>query len=128
MLFTWIDRTSMLSHATLVGLIFTISSNVLASDGSQIRLLPAETSLVGSESTQRFIVEAVVDGRYVGELSGATFESSNPAVAAVDSGGVVRPTGDGEGTITVTVDDRHATANVVVTKFTEPFTWSFGHH
>jgi hypothetical protein len=93
---------------------------------SGLRLLPAETVLVGPESSQRLIVEAHRDGKSVGDgTASATFTSSNPAVATVDAGAIVRPVGDGEATITATVDGQQATGKVTVTKTKEPFTWSF---
>jgi hypothetical protein len=93
------------------------------------RLLPAETVLIGPESSQRLLVEARVDGKFVADATGqATFASSNPAVATVDAAGIVRPVGDGEATLMATVDGKQAAAKVIVARFKEPFTWSFGNH
>jgi hypothetical protein len=96
---------------------------------SQLTLLPAETFLVGPESSQRLVVEAIAVGKIIGELTGAAqFTSSDSSIATVDAHGIVRPAGDGEATITATVDGQQATAKVVVTKFNEPFAWSFRNH
>jgi hypothetical protein len=101
-------------------------STVIESD---FRILPTETKLIGPESSQRLVVESVSGGKFVGEATAnATFASSNSAVATVDPSGIVRPVGDGEATITATVDGRQATAKVTVTKFKDPFTWSFRNH
>ncbi len=95
----------------------------------ELTLLPADTALIGPESSQRLVVESASDGKFTGDVTAkASFASSNPAVATVDAAGMVRPAGDGEATMTATVDGRQATAKVVVTKFKEPFTWSFRNH
>ena len=44
----------------------------------------------------------------------AEFATSDPAVATVDDAGVVHPVGDGEATITATIDGQSATATVTV--------------
>jgi len=96
---------------------------------SMFKLLPPQTVLIGGESSQRLVIEAQADGKFVGDVTvQATFGSSNGAVATVDSHGVVRPAGDGEAMITATVDGQQATAKVTVTKTKEPFTWSFRNH
>src|SRR5690242_14793299 len=65
----------------------------------------------------------------VGDLTEqARFSSSNPAVAAVDEGGVVRPVADGEAVITAAAGGGQATAKVRVRKVKEPFAWSFRNH
>jgi hypothetical protein len=101
----------------------------VAKADSAPKVMPAETVLSGPQSTQKLVVELQADGQFLGDVTDrATFHSSNPTVATVDSHGVVRPAGDGEATITATVDGKAATAKVTVAKFKEPFTWSFGNH
>src|SRR3989442_1753614 len=99
-----------------------LTSSVSASQ--ELKLLPPEATLIGPESAQRLIVEAEADGQFVGALTDrATFTSSDPAVATIDPSGMLRPAGDGEATITATVDGRQATARVKVSRTKDPFTW-----
>jgi Bacterial Ig-like domain (group 2) len=64
------------------------------------------------------IQAAFADGAYllVTESSRLTFASSNPAVATVDTRGVVKPVGEGDATITVTytVANQHVSVSVPV--------------
>jgi hypothetical protein len=96
---------------------------------SSLSLLPVQTTLVGPKATQRLLVEAKRDGRFVGDLSAkAVFVSSNPHVAMVGKDGVVRPVGDGTTKITATVGGRKASASVRVEKTGAPFVWNFRSH
>src|SRR5262245_43534354 len=93
---------------------------------AELRLLPADTTLVGPHAQQRLIVVAEDAGKVVGERTAqASFASSNPAVVSVDKTGTVRAAGDGEAVITATQDGKQATARVKVTKAKESYTWSF---
>lgn len=116
------------SFALLAFLGLALVSSAARAD-SALTVLPHETTLLGPESSQRLIVQARADGKFMGDMTAtATFDSSNSAVATVDAAGVVRPAGNGEATITATLDGQQATAKVTVTKFQEPFTWSFRNH
>jgi hypothetical protein len=96
---------------------------------AELRLLPADTTLVGPHAQQRLIVVAEDGGKVVGERTAqATFASSNPAVVNVDKTGTVRATGDGDAVITATQDGKQATARVKVTGAKESYTWSFRNH
>lgn len=78
-------------------------------------LIPATSALTGPHSSQRLLVESVGDGRFSGDKTEqAEFSTSDPAVATVDEAGIVRPVGDGEATITATIDGQMATATVAV--------------
>jgi hypothetical protein len=100
-----------------------------AAGADEPMIQPVTSTLSGPESFQRLIVEGHRDGRFVNDLTPqASFKSSNPAVATVDSAGIVRPVGDGEATITASVGDREATSQVKVVKFSDPFTWNFRNH
>jgi hypothetical protein len=86
-------------------------------------------ALTGPHASQRLIVLAEGGGKLVGDRTGqATFASSNTTVATVDAAGIVRPAGDGETTITTTVEGKNAQAKVTVSKFKEPQPWSFRNH
>ncbi len=92
---------------------------------ADLKILPGDITLTGPYAAQRLLVVAEESGAVVADRSGqAQVASSNPAVAVV-SGGVVRPSGDGETTITAAVDGKQATANVKVVRSKEPSEWSF---
>jgi hypothetical protein len=106
--------------------LFLASGQVLV---DELRILPADTTLTGPQASQRLIAVVEQGGQIVHDLtSKAEFASSNPAVAAVDQGGVVRPVADGEATITALVEGQKATAHVKVVQAHAPFTWSFRNH
>ena len=93
-----------------------------------LALLPAEIKLSGPQAYHTLLVEQSHGGHYVGQVrDGATFESSNPQVVAIQEG-VARPVGNGEATITAKVGDRTATAKATVSDFDKPFRWSFRNH
>ena len=78
-------------------------------------LIPATSMLRGPHSHQQLLVESVVGERFSGDKSEqAEFSTSDPLIATVDSAGMVHPVGNGEATITATVDGQHATAAVAV--------------
>ncbi len=120
------DRVKWLTlFASLGILLFSICA--LAAE--PIRILPAETTLHGSEAFQGLLVlETDAKGNFAGEVTGATLASSNPEVALVKDG-TVFPRGDGEVTITATAKDgRSAEAKVRVIGFDEAHAWSFRNH
>jgi hypothetical protein len=95
----------------------------------ELKVLPSETTLAGPRASQRLIALAQDKGRIVGDLTSKTeFGSSNPAVATVDGGGIIRPVGDGEAIIIATSDGKQATAKVKVVGSKAPFTWTFRNH
>jgi hypothetical protein len=108
-----------------------VASAMLCSAGSitaesPYALLPQSSALRSPHATQQLLVEAVSDGRFVGERTrDAKFETSNPAVATVDDAGVVHPVADGEATITARIDGQSATATVTVAVMSADATRSF---
>lgn len=96
---------------------------------ADLRVLPGDITLTGPHAGQQLVVLAEQDGRSVADITGgATFASSDPAVASVSARGAVKAVGDGEATITATVDGRQITARVKVVKTREPFAWTFRNH
>ena len=94
-----------------------------------VTLLPGKVELTGARATQRLIVEKREGGAFAGDLTGrARFVSSNPRVATVDAGGVVRPVADGSAVITAVIDGAKASAPVRVHGTKKPFPWSFANH
>ncbi len=100
-----------------------------SASAGELRLLPGDVVLTGPHATQRLLVVEQEGGRVVGDRTPqAHFQSSQPAVAVVDTGGTVRAAGDGTATITAVVEGRQVQVQVRVQKATEPFTWSFRNH
>src|SRR5262249_8072331 len=96
---------------------------------AELKILPADVTLTGPHASQRLMVLAEESGQVVSERTPqAKFTSSHPTIATVDGGGIVRAAGDGEATITATVEDKQATVKVTVRKAKEPFAWSFRNH
>jgi hypothetical protein len=94
-----------------------------------LKLFPAGIVLTGPHASQRLLLLAEQDGKFVGDRTDkAKFVSSDPKVAAVDGAGLVKPVGDGTAVITGTYEGKQATGTVKVTKVKEPFAWSFRNH
>ena len=100
---------------------FSLGSGIPSSaPATALKLFPAETTLAGSQASQRLILFAQMDGQLISDLtSQGEFTSSDLAVATVDAGGVVRPAGDGEALITASHGGKKATAKVKVTRIKE---------
>jgi Protein of unknown function (DUF1553)/Protein of unknown function (DUF1549)/Bacterial Ig-like domain (group 2) len=96
---------------------------------AELTVVPATVPLVGPHASQRLLVLDAAAGRATADhTADATFTSSNPAVATVDSAGVVRAAGDGTATITATVHGRSATATITATKAKSPDVPDFRNH
>jgi hypothetical protein len=93
-----------------------------------LEVLPPQTELSNSESSQQLIVESFNSGFHDDVTKKASFTSSNPKIAAVDATGLVKPVADGEVTITANVEGKTATAIVKVKNSKQPFAWSFRNH
>ena len=91
-----------------------------------LRVLPAEVTLNGPQTSQRLIVLTQQDSQYVGDRTGqATFTSSNPSVASVNEAGFVKAVGDGEAVITANIEGKQPTAKIKVENTQKPVDWSF---
>jgi hypothetical protein len=96
---------------------------------AELKIVPDDVNLTGTNASQRLLVLAQEKGQFIGERTQhAKFTSAHPGVATVDATGVVRAAGDGETTISAIVDGKPATVKVVVRKTKESFTWSFRNH
>src|SRR4051794_41119094 len=112
----------------LIGLFACLFLPTVAAAGEP-RILPPTIDLSGPAATQRLAVLDAETGTFVGDrTAGATFVSSNPAVATVDKDGLIHAAGDGEAVITATVGGQRAPARAVVTRTKEPFTPSYRNH
>ncbi|HEY1897659.1 MAG TPA: DUF1549 domain-containing protein, partial [Terracidiphilus sp.] len=92
----------------------------------KISILPSSVSITGPHYGQRVVVEGIfADGHQEDLTSQAVVAISNPEVAKLDADQVARPTGDGETTITATVQGRRASAPLTVKDYATANTWSF---
>ncbi|NUM55290.1 MAG: DUF1553 domain-containing protein [Candidatus Hydrogenedentes bacterium] len=107
-------------------LVAALASTTMSSAESRLAMIPSAIALTHQGANHSLIVERMNGDESAGDLTPkATFASSNPAVAEVDAKGLVRAIGDGEATITATVDGQSVTATVTVTGTDKPFTPSF---
>ncbi len=101
---------------------------VAAAASAAPRLYPAEIPLVGPRASHQLLLVDEVDGRAVADLTEkARFTSSNPEVAEVNEWGIVHVVGNGEATITATINETTAMAKVRVSGADVPVHWSFRH-
>jgi Protein of unknown function (DUF1553)/Protein of unknown function (DUF1549)/Bacterial Ig-like domain (group 2) len=92
----------------------------------KISILPATVSITGPHYGQRIVVEGIfADGHQEDLTSQATVAISKPEVASLDEDKTVRPSGDGEATITATVQGRRASAALTVKDYSTATAWSF---
>ncbi len=106
---------------------FAIAANpTAAADSPRYAVLPAASTLAGPHASAQLLVESVADERFTGEhTTRARFGTSDPAIATVDDGGVIRPVGNGEATITATIDGLAVSATVAVRGMQDAAPYSF---
>jgi hypothetical protein len=93
---------------------------------AKISILPATVAITGPHYGQRIVVEGIfADGHQEDLTSVATVAISNPDVANLDDDKTVRPAGDGEATITATLQGRRASAPLTVKDYSTATAWSF---
>jgi hypothetical protein len=110
----------MITRAGLVaGLVICFGLSALAAEAPKAALkalsvYPAQITLDGPRDEHRIgVLGEYADGRKWDLCRDATFASSDPKVAVV-AGGIVRPVGDGQATITVQAGGKSATVAVTV--------------
>jgi hypothetical protein len=92
-------------------------------------LLPGDIVLRGQGSRQQLIVGTRQGEAYVGAVTAsATFSSSNPNVASVDTDGVVSAVADGRAIVTARVGDATASTVVQIDRASTPYPLSFRNH
>lgn len=100
--------------------------SVAAQSEPDFAILPSSLALTHKGALHSLIIEETMDGRFVSDrTASARFESSDPMVAEVDAKGIVRAVGNGESTITATVNGQSVTAKVTVTGADAPYVPSF---
>jgi hypothetical protein len=91
-----------------------------------IEILPSSISIMGPRYNQRLLVEGTFADGHQEELTPqASLAVSNPKVATVDKENFTLPQGDGQATITATVQGHRAMATVNVKGFQTATGWSF---
>jgi hypothetical protein len=99
------------------------------SSAGDLQVEPAEVTLTGPNATHRLLVLQTKAGEVRGDVTAqAKFTSSNPKIATVDTAGQLRAVGNGEATITATIGDLKAIANVKVQKTSASLDPSFVNH
>ena len=79
------------------------------------RTFEARYVLDGAHARQQLLVESMADNRMTGDRTAdAKFDTSDAAVATVDDAGLISPVGNGDATITATIDGLAVTATVSV--------------
>jgi hypothetical protein len=93
---------------------------------AKISILPETVAITGPHYGQRIVVEGIfADGHQEDLTSVATVAISKPDVASLDDDKTVRPAGDGEATITATLQGRRASVPLTVKDYSTATAWSF---
>ena len=98
---------------------------------ASLSLVPDSVVLTGPQASQRLLLLQTTPGRgSSADLTrGASFESSEPAIARIDEAGVLEAVSDGTARIKATgADGRSTLIQVRVEKTGSPFSWSFRTH
>ena len=93
---------------------------------TKIEILPSSISIMGPRYNQRLLVEGTFADGHQEELTPqVTLAISNPKVAIIDKDNFALPQGDGQATITATLQGHRAIATVNVKDFAAATAWSF---
>lgn len=110
-------------------LLLLLAGASVTANADDIAVLPESVALGYRGAIHTVLVEQRSNDSWTGDLTGsATFDSANPAVATVDAHGVITAIGDGETTITATVNGQSAATTVTVSGAGVPYTQSFRNH
>jgi hypothetical protein len=94
---------------------------------ADLQVYPPTVAFTGPNRSQQLVVVEQVGGRAVADRTAAAkFESANPKVAKVDAKGVVTAVGDGETTVSATVE--RFTIQMKVTVKAGSAGWNFRNH
>lgn len=93
---------------------------------TKIEILPSSISILGAHYTQRILVEGTfADGHQEEVTPRANLTISDASVAQVDKEKFVHPLGDGQTTVTATLQGHRATAPLTVREYSAANNWSF---
>ena len=93
----------------------------------QLLLVPTNLVLKGPEARQQLLLERSLNGLLLGEVTNATFTSSDPAIVRIENR-VALPVKNGTTTITARAGKRTASASITVEGMDQPFEWTFRNH
>ncbi len=116
-----------MQHRWLVLLALLLPTPALAAP--TLKILPETLTLTGSRDAHGVRVVLDEAGSVVADRSStAKLTSSNAKVVQVESNGMLRGVGNGEATVTASVDGKTATVKVIVKGTGQPQPWSFRNH
>ncbi len=95
-------------------LVLTLPLAACSRKAARIDVTPKKLKIYGLDRPQRLTARILDKKERPLEIGTANFESTNPAIAAVDSGGLVTPKGEGKTTITAKYDDVSASIPVEI--------------
>ncbi len=108
------------------GLVVALSASSTTQAAERIRVVPDRAELLGPDSVQQLVVDGLAIGQTaIDETPSAGFSSANPAVAEVDSSGLVVARGDGSTVVTVRHASHEARVPITVRRFAAPPPISF---
>lgn len=99
----------------------------LGANASEFALLPSEIHLNGTEARQQLLVVERLGDEIGPQVANAELTSDQPNIVAIEDGVAVAK-GNGTATITAKSEKGLAQANVVVSNFDKPHSWSFRNH
>ncbi len=106
-----------------------LSALLLVPGQASLQIQPSSVTLTGPQATQRLLVLRSENNAIVADVTErAEFFSTNPKVAVVDEGGILRAIGDGETSISAAQDDMNVSIKIKVEKTKEPAPVSFANH
>ncbi|MFN0166831.1 MAG: DUF1553 domain-containing protein [Bryobacteraceae bacterium] len=106
-------------------LLLVLLPSSLAFAATTLTVLPSAAELRGPEARHQFLAQALIGSIQEDWTRQATWTSSDPKIATVDSSGLVTPVGDGRASITAKAGALSASAAITVKGSQAPFTWSF---
>ncbi|QDU21147.1 DUF1553 domain-containing protein [Urbifossiella limnaea] len=110
---------------TALGLVLLLAPGVCAA--GELKVYPPAVAVSGPNRVQQLLVVEEENGRVVADhTTKATYTSSTTSVAKVTADGLVTAVGDGDGTVTVTVNGR--SLQVKLTASTGVSGWGFRNH
>jgi hypothetical protein len=93
---------------------------------AKIAILPSSISITGPRYSQRLLVEGTfADGHQEELTSRAKMTISDAKIAVIDGDGVAFPRGDGQATVTATIQGHRATAPLIVKNYSTASIWGF---
>src|SRR5262245_28550474 len=113
-------------HILAAWIILLGTPSAIAED-SQLALLPPAFPLHGIESRQTLVAQWQRGQQFQSQASDASYSTSDDQILRIENG-IAIPVANGKATITATVGDKTATAEVTVSGMDQPFTWSFRNH